>query len=487
MNFRSSLIALAALASLGSAQALTTAQIDAARADGSLKEVRISGASALRLALGGYLQELAETGTFHVFFSDAAGKAHRAYSLELNKDIKDGATTVWTKGTKLLVTKSDGGSGEGVGPLISATKHGHMLVTAANCTALTGDAPSTDVQNAAYTCGSTVSAYAHGGLSDVEPALLQTVLNGGTGLSTASLDSAGFVQNIFGVAVNKSLYLALQKAQGLDNSGAINEDDAKQPSLPISFVRGILTGQISGSSTLKKGWNLVVPTSASDNTDSRQVNVCRRQKGSGTQAASNVFFADAPCGSTAYPVSGGLPLDTTNATQVNTAKTAIKKDGSVAVIEGKGTGDVEKCIGDYAENKVGGAAWALGVIGRENNPKANGGDKGYRFVKLSGVAPTRANVISGDYEFVTESTMQWPTAGLNAPAADVVSFLKDMRANMGKATILSGLDLDLQQGLAATPATVTGAWIDLPTAQREFTSHVARTVGKTCALPRMTK
>ena len=37
-----------------------------------------------------------------------------------------------------------------------------------------------------------------------------------------------------------------------------------------------------------------------------------------------------------------------------------------------------------------GIAYGLGVLGRENNPLANGGDKGYRYVKLSGAAPTRA-------------------------------------------------------------------------------------------------
>ncbi|WP_163596614.1 hypothetical protein, partial [Klebsiella pneumoniae] len=66
------------------------------------------------------------------------------------------------------------------------------------------------------------------------------------------------------------------------------------------------------------------------------------------------------------------------------------------------------------------------------------------------------------YDFAVEASMQWAKAGAaNAPSADVLALLTNMRGQMGRAAILQGLDADLQQGLAALPSTFTGAWADL--------------------------
>ncbi len=473
MKFRSSLIALAALAAIGSAHALTPTEIVAERTAGNLKEIKITGASALRLALGGFIQaDLAQPGTLDVFFNDANGANHRAYSFRLSTAIGS-----WAVGTPVLITKRDqGGSGEGVGPLITAqATQLHMKVDGACTVAAGGVSPATDIQKPGFVCSGTVAGLAVAGLSDVEPALLEASVNAGANRATTNLDSEGFVQNIFGVAVNKKAYLALQKAQGLVDAAAtvIDEDAAKQPSLPIPFVRGALTGQLVGNdTTFKKGWNLVIP-GAFD----KKINVCRRAAGSGTQAASNAFFANNPCSS--------LDFYTPSA-----AGGSIGAVGGLGVVAASSTGNVEVCLGTTAENAAGGA-YALGVIGRENNPRptVNGvqQDKGYRFVKLNNVAPERANVIDGSYEFVFESTMQWAKTGVNAPAGEKLDLLKLMRGNMGKAAILAGLDVDFQAGLAASPSTVTGAWADLSPAVQAFTSHSARKAAASCTPVRMFK
>lgn len=472
MKFRSSLIALAALAAIGSAQALTPAEVVAERTAGNLKEIKITGASALRLALGGFIQaDLAQAGTLDVYFNDATGANNRAYAFRLNQTIGS-----WTPGTPILITKRDaGGSGQGVGPLIIAdATQTHMKVDGACTVAAGGVSPATDIQKPGFFCSATVAGLADAGLSDVEPALLEANINAGLNRSTANLDSEGFVQNIFGVAVNKKAYLALQKAQGLvdPSATAIDEDAAKQPSLPIPFVRGALTGQLAGNdATFKKGWNLVIPGALD-----KKINVCRRTAGSGTQAASNVFFANNPCSADGYvpSIAGG----------------SISAVGSLGVVAGGSTGNVETCIGTTAEN-ASGTAYALGVIGRENNPRptVNGvqQDKGYRFVKLNNVAPERANVVNGSYEFVVESTMQWAKTGVNAPSGEKLDLLKLLRGNMGKATILAGLDVDFQAGLAASPSTIVGAWADLPPAIQAFTSHSSRKAAASCTPIRMFK
>ncbi len=485
MKLRSSLIALACLASFGAAHALTPAEVVAARADGSLKEVRLTGASALRLMVGAYIQaDLAQPNTFDVFFDSATGANHRAYTFRTKTVIGN-----WPVGTPVLITKRDaGGSAQGVTPLAAAdATQTHMLVDGSCTVAAGGASPSTDILKAGFICSGTTAALAHAGFSDVEPSLLQAVVNLPTGtqpVDVSSLDAAGFVQNIFAVAVNNKLYLALQKAQGLDNAGAIDESAAKQPSLPKSFVAGVLTGQIfGGSATAKKGWNLLIPASVDSNINNKRVNVCRRTPGSGTQAASNLYFANNPCGGSAnqYPPTAG----TTNA--------ALAVTGSLTTLQNSSSGAVETClktVDDLADGTGGG--YALGVLGRENNPTpvvaGVSQDKQYRYVKLSGSTPTRAALVNGEYDFAVEASMQWAKAGFsNAPSADVLPLLSKMRGEMGKAAILQGLDADLQNGLAALPSTVAGAWADLDPVTKSFTSHTNRISGNSCSFVRMTK
>ncbi|MBI3347314.1 MAG: hypothetical protein HY020_08905 [Burkholderiales bacterium] len=482
MKLRSSLIALACLASFGAAHALTPAEIVTARGDGSLKEVRLAGASALRLLVGAYIQaDLADASTFDVFFDSTAGSNYRAYSFKTKVVIG-----TWPVGTPVVIYKRDaGGSAQGVTPLVNAdATQTHMLIDG-SCTTGTGPSPATDIQKAGFICASTTPALAHAGFSDVEPALLQAVINGGTGLDTSSLDAAGFVQNIFAVGVNKKLYLALQKAQGLvaANATAIDESAAAQPSIPKTFIAGALTGQILGSAASKKGWNLLIPSSVDSNINNKRVNVCRRTPGSGTQAASNVYFANNPCGGSTNqftPTAG-----TTSATLAVT--------GSITTLQNSSTGAVETCLGNVEALADGtGGGYAFGVLGRENNPQAivNGvpSEKGYRYVKLSGATPSRAALISGEYDFAVEASMQWPKSDAsNAPAADILALLTKMRSEMGKAAILQGLDADLQNGLAALPSTVTGAWADLDATTKSFTSHTNRISANSCSFVRMTK
>lgn len=483
MKLRTSLIALACVAAAGAAQALTPAQIVAARADGSLKEVHLAGASALRLLIGSYIQsDLADPTTFDTFWDSTTGANHRAYSFKTKVAIGS-----WPVGTPVIIYKRDaGGSAQGVTPLLNggdATQQ-HMLVDA-SCTTGAGPSPATDFQAPGFVCGGVTTALADAGFSDVEPPLLQASINGGTGIDTSGLDAAGFVQNIFAVGVNKKLYLALQKAQGLvaADATAIDESAAAQPSIPKTFLAGALTGQLLGNSTSKKGWNLLIPASVDANVNSKRINVCRRTPGSGTQAASNLYFANNPCGGSANqfnPTAG-----TTTATLAVT--------GSLTTLQNSSTGAVQNCL-KAVDNLVdaAGDGYAFGVMGRENNPTpvVNGvqQDLQYRFVKLSGAIPSRAGLIAGDYDFAVEASMQWPKSGAaNAPGADVLALLTKMRGEMGKASILQALDADLQQGLAALPSTFTGAWADLDATTKSYTSHTQRITANSCAFVRMTK
>ena len=79
MNRLHTIAAAALLAAIGSAHALTPAEVDAARANGSLKEVNVAGASALRLSFAAYAGEILNN--MHRYQNDAAGNNHRAYQI----------------------------------------------------------------------------------------------------------------------------------------------------------------------------------------------------------------------------------------------------------------------------------------------------------------------------------------------------------------------------------------------------------------------
>lgn len=486
------LLAFAAgLVAASGAQALTPADIAAARTAGTIKEISISGASALRLSIGAYVQEICTPATLHVYFNGSlpvtstSGANHRAYACQLNA-----AVGAYAAGTPVVVYKRDqGGSAQGVNPIALNSAIAHLkIVNDATC-AVTPNPAFSDIQVPNYLCSSTENRVSDAGISDVEPNMLNQLPNladttaGDPGSGpTAPVDlsnvvSAPFVQGIFGVAVNKQAYLALQKTQGLDNAGAIDESDAKRPSLPTTFVRAVLTGGLSATATTKRGWGLVIDESVDASVNTKAFNVCRRQPGSGTQAASNIYFAQNPCAADVATV-----LRQASATTPTHAVT-----GSYIVNEQSGTGGVETCLGTTVNNIAG--AYGLAVLGRENNPLANGGDKGYRYVKLDGADPVRWNATTqkgattGHYDFVFESTLQTNSANPNLDA-DKLAFITAIRTGAPKPASLAAADADTQQGVMSP----TGAWSALgqyPTlsaANKPFASRVSRIAGNSCTV-----
>ena len=100
------------------------------------------------------------------------------------------------------------------------------------------------------------------------------------------LDSAAINQTLFGVAVNLNLRNALQQAQGL---AVGSEAAADQPTMPRAFYAGTVSGFVKGGSA-NATWKTLTGIAGDE---SKQVNICRRANGSGTQASSNLFFLEA--------------------------------------------------------------------------------------------------------------------------------------------------------------------------------------------------
>ncbi|RTL33466.1 MAG: hypothetical protein EKK53_28060 [Burkholderiales bacterium] len=495
------LLALAALLASTGAQALTPAQIVAARGT-TLKEITFSGASALRLSFASYMAEICDTTTLHIYFDSASGNNHRAYACNLKV-----AAGNYAAGTPVVVYKRDqGGSAQGLAPVATNTAIAHMRILDNSSCTVTGTPDFSDIAIPNYICTTTETRVSDAGITDVEPAILNQVPNladntagdpaSGTqaAVDTSNLNVASFVQGIFGVVVNKQAYLALQRTQGLDNAGAIDEDVAKRPSLPTNFVRAMLLGGLSASNTTKRGWGLVISETVDPSVNTKAFNICRRQPGSGTQAASNMYFMQNPCSSSA-----ASPLRQASATQPLPVAT-----GTYNVREESGTGGVESCVGvtrDANGNITGGVdsvagAYGLAVLGRENSPLPNnatpGGnkDKGYRYVRLDGAQPdrydatTKKGAATGDYDFVYESTLQYNTTNPNLDG-DKIAFITSIRTGAPKPSALAAADIDTQQGVMSPQGawSALGQYPALSNTDRPFASRLSRTAGS-CSVQR---
>lgn len=426
------------------------------------KVLVISGASASAKTLGTFvIEDNCDKTTLAVMWDSASGSNYRAYACDMKAgNIINGGTV-----DSLVVLKRDaGGSLQGVAPIYVPTKINAMRVgafsTAAvggvaatnNCTA-TGNAASLNVPS--YLCASTVNVFPDAGTSDVEPAIINNPVNGGTNvIAVGTVTTKSIFQQIIGVATNLKLYRALQATQGLTQDDA----EANRPSLPTSFISSAVLGKLSPGA--KKGWELVVngavvPGETAATVAARQINVCRRVNGSGTQAAANIMFAENPCSS------GGQSSKVSTGTSPSIASVGT----GTAVFEGSSTGLVETCLGTTAESL---GAYAIGHIGRDNDPLIGTvNDKKYRFVKLDGAQPeahtdttTGActagrnfagcnDAQSGKYRYVFESTMQY-NSGTPGNAAKKVAL--DNIANNGfKAAQLQGNSAAVIAGVMSLP------------------------------------
>ncbi len=486
MRYRIFLFAMA-LAAAGSAHALSPDDIAAARLAGTLRQINIAGGATTRLALAAYVHGICDPASFDVFFDGSRGNNHRAYSCNLRT-----AVASYAAGAPMLVTKRDlGGSTNGINPVATATAQAIIAVDS-TCTRTANASPATDIQLPSYACPNTTSLIVDAGIADLEPALLQQQINlpnGTTALTYdqyRTLDIGPFVQALFGVVVNKKAYRALQEAQGYIGAGAaIDEDPAKQPSLTSQFVRAALT--TPGLSAFnRRGWNVVIPTSVDANVETKAINICRQVEGSATQAASNVFFANNPCGS------GTAARGVIGVAGSSGSTPAPRVTGSTTVAELTSTGNLENCLGgaapsvEAATGTPDNTAYGLAVIGRENNPLANGGDKGYRYVKLDGIAPIRTEAKEGRYPFFYESTLQWNSNTIPF-GSEKEAFLRAMRSSIGSIASLQSADSDTQQALMASPGTYSGPYASLIASDQAFASRVSRTSLNSCSPARVTK
>ena len=322
-----------------------------------------------------------------------------------------------TNGTKIAIIKrSEGGSERGVGPVgqkvaIRTMDLTNCDLTAKTC-ALTGD-------DAAGT-----GMIPDMGVSDLEPAMF-------VGLGkNVPLDGAETPANLFAEVkpVNQLIF-------GLVATNSIPAT--------THFSRVGYGNLLSGKYQTWNEYDASLTGAAAE----ENVVICRRVAGSGTQASYNMYFNNFPCGSeraASTPIADMNSWDAFGAyvggsgSQADPIQLKAENASGLIVLENSGSGDVRNCLKAANNNstytfKSNQGVWfsmdfsstagkpfrAIGVLSADSYGK----ESGWAFRMLdgagtfnlatqtasagaTGVAPSKANLVSGKYDFVLESSFQ---------------------------------------------------------------------------------
>jgi len=294
-----------------------------------------------------------------------------------------------------------------------------MEISVANCPGapvLRTVTPGSDVRRI-HNCAeaATILKVSDGGWSDVEPKLFghtSNVPGGGVAVTAEivqQLNSTSQNQLIFNTPVTLSLRNRLQLVEfGAAHgcvTGALDPDSITcMPSLSRQVVQSLMVGTIINwdqvdviDSTGKK----VSLTNALPAVAPSIVRICRRVKGSGTQAQFNAIFLGDGCSDDAIP-----------------ALTASAPVIGPSVLLNSGSSDVGRCLDDmdtglnssglnganfFNSTPAPAGSWAIGVQSTEKNANEA---KAYRFIKIDGAAPTAQEVHAGNYFDWAEQTFQ---------------------------------------------------------------------------------
>ncbi|MEY4429929.1 MAG: hypothetical protein RLZZ182_2618 [Pseudomonadota bacterium] len=243
-----------------------------------------------------------------------------------------------------------------------------------------------------------------GGFMDVEPAAFGSLTDpfGGIDGLAGNVAPAAFSQ-VFGVAVSKALYTALQSAQGITSAcGSDDRAPACQPSISRAQYATIVSSNFNAPKTEGAAF-LGGPVNT-------KLTLCRRVDTSGTQAASNQYFLNNLTGGTPGVLGGTAPASASGFPLTGTEALA-----TFGVSESATTSQARTCLASTS-------AYNIGVLSLENTPATT---DNYRFVKLSrveafdvtGTNRSKATAKTGEYDFVFNSFKY--TAG-GAGSSDVI-------------------------------------------------------------------
>lgn len=396
-------------------------------------------------------------------FSDTAtlGKDQNAYLCVLNtanpalKGLAAGKTNL------LIYKRNNGGSAQGVTPVVADTAIDFLKVdTAANCAvAATGVAGASFTKlNCEYTAGNVAVSNPQKpdfGISDVDPIQFQGD-NTPSGFAPVTADDVkkltvkAAASQIFGIAVSTKLRDAMQQAQFGVTHKCVGKEDAKcMPSLNSVQLASIFTGKLNSWKQLKlaNGSDLFSYASAANKPTSDRLHICRRTSGSGTQAQLGIKFMGYPCNDVATQGAidtGALP-ETIAKAQVHAMSSSGAMSECLSELN-SGTDSVGTSF-----NNTYGVRWAIGIQGTELN--ANRASD-WRFIKIDGAEPTLDRVIRGKYKDWVELTYQYNNTHLFDTSEKAI--VDEVIKESGNPVVMAATNLAAvhswgQSGFLATP------------------------------------
>lgn len=456
-------------------------------------ELFLSGASAPQNTLSAVAELLFEPG-YIVYYSDGGddtktsddGVDYRAFF----GTIKDGAPVdVSLVGKEVrLVYRSKGGSVWGVNPVARAQGIANMAITDPNCRDMASVPAGGQTSGVAQLCNETGSdtnpadpgnRVPDFGVSDVAPNMFKAPFNVEAGAEQLSAEEASRL-SANGVS---TLMMGLVATEGVPHGTYLSKAD----------YASILTGAITDMGSINPALAGTKPV------------VCRRVNGSGTQASYNWFFHNFPCtngsiagtgSSTPLNFDSNFDLGNFVGGQGTEAQPLIIDPTLGAIIENSGSGDVRNCLAaaaagaDYTNSiliesggnltelfytvefsRSGADTPAIGVLSLDSRGRENGwtfrsldgaghidpgtGDEICDVPNKCGVAPTKGNLLAGDYEFASELSMQYrnvPVNGVNPPAGDQLAFIEGFIAANGDPAVIEAIPSSgLRNASAALP------------------------------------
>lgn len=321
----------------------------------------VSGSSAQFNSLQAIADAMFVAGTVDNYTdtSGVVGKNYRAYF----GTVASGFGTASGK-KMLLIERGKGGSFYGVGPLARAQAIGFMAVNSSNCSAVAGATYPTPT----YLCGgTTVNAAPDLGVADEEPALfagLNLPTSADAGVTLAGLTAAEMTR-----ITTQSEYNVIM--------GIVATTNVSVSSISRAQVAAILSGNYTT-------WDQITGNAADA---SKPIYVETRGAGSGTKAASNAYFLNAPCGLAAGAAVSPAPASTT-----------VRENSSGGTV-------VSSLNADFNAGN-----WAVGILGYETQP---GASDHFKFLAIDGAAPSNANAKSGAYDYFVGQSIQYRNTTVN--------------------------------------------------------------------------
>jgi hypothetical protein len=211
--------------------------------------------------------------------------------------------------------------------------------------------------------------------------------------------------------------------------------------------------------------------------------VCRRVPGSGTQTSYNQYYHNWPCGSGNITQDGtlsekrmydsaGYGVGSLGTGDGSSAANAIGIDASTGftVLENSSSGNVRTCLtnanngtaytfqdeaGFFHRVTFGSAKKAIGVLSLDSK-----GGSGYavswNFLNLNGVAPEQANLISLQYPFHFELSMQYNNSRFGTLSTEQQTFINEFIKRGGDPAILAAIsNVNVRDAVAAVPVNYT--------------------------------